>query len=63
MKIIDTENPDVLVLEPCVFHDERGFFLEAWNARLQNEVKLDLQFVQDNHLGRPAMCSGACITR
>jgi dTDP-4-dehydrorhamnose 3,5-epimerase len=49
MKIIDTENPDVLVLEPCVFHDERGFFLEAWNARLQNEVKLDLQFVQDNH--------------
>ena len=33
MKIIDTENPDVLVLEPRLFPDERGFFLEAWNAR------------------------------
>jgi dTDP-4-dehydrorhamnose 3,5-epimerase len=50
MKIIGTENPDVLVLEPRVFPDERGFFLEAWNARVfQNEIKLDLQFVQDNH--------------
>ena len=50
MKIIGTENPDVLVLEPRVFPDERGFFLEAWNARVfQNEINLDLQFVQDNH--------------
>lgn len=50
MKIIGTENPDVLVLEPRSFPDERGFFLEAWNARVfQNEIKLDLQFVQDNH--------------
>jgi dTDP-4-dehydrorhamnose 3,5-epimerase len=50
MKIVATENPDVLVLEPRVFPDERGFFLETWNARLfQNEIKLDLQFVQDNH--------------
>jgi dTDP-4-dehydrorhamnose 3,5-epimerase len=50
MKIIDTENPDVLVLEPRVFPDERGFFLEAWNARVfRNEIKLDVQFVQDNH--------------
>jgi dTDP-4-dehydrorhamnose 3,5-epimerase len=50
MKIIGTENPDVLILEPRVFPDERGFFLETWNARLfRNEIKLDLQFVQDNH--------------
>ena len=50
MKVIGTEIPDVLVLEPRVFHDERGFFLEAWNARVfQNEIKLDVQFVQDNH--------------
>ena len=50
MKIIDTENPEVLILEPRVFPDERGFFLEAWNARVfRNEIKLDVQFVQDNH--------------
>jgi dTDP-4-dehydrorhamnose 3,5-epimerase len=50
MKIIGTENPDVLILEPRVFPDERGFFLETWNARVfRNEIKLDLQFVQDNH--------------
>ena len=50
MKVIGTEIPDVLVLEPHVFHDERGFFLESWNARaFRNETKLDVQFVQDNH--------------
>jgi dTDP-4-dehydrorhamnose 3,5-epimerase len=50
LKVIRTEIPDVLALEPRVFPDERGFFLEAWNARaFQDEVKLDLQFVQDNH--------------
>jgi dTDP-4-dehydrorhamnose 3,5-epimerase len=50
MNIIGTEIPDVLLLEPRVFHDERGFFLETWNARVfQNEIKLDVQFVQDNH--------------
>ena len=50
MKIIGTDNPDVLVLEPRVFPDERGFFLEAWNARIfRNETKLDMQFVEDNH--------------
>ena len=50
MKAIGTEIPDVLVLEPHVFHDERGFFLESWNARaFRNETKLDVQFVQDNH--------------
>ena len=50
MNIIGSEIPDVLLLEPRVFQDERGFFLEAWNARgFQNETKLDVQFVQDNH--------------
>src|SRR5215469_4804509 len=50
MKIIGTDNPDVLLLEPRVFPDERGFFLESWNARIfRNEIKLDMQFVQDNH--------------
>jgi len=50
MRIIGTDNPDVLLLEPRVFPDERGFFLEAWNARIfRNDIKLDMQFVQDNH--------------
>ena len=50
MKVIGTEIPDVLLLEPRVFRDERGFFLETWNARtFRNEIKLDVQFVQDNH--------------
>ena len=50
MKVISTEIPDVLLLEPHVFQDERGYFLETWNARtFRNEIKLDVQFVQDNH--------------
>lgn len=50
MKVIGTKIPDVLLLEPLVFPDERGFFLEAWNARaFRNGIKLDVQFVQDNH--------------
>jgi hypothetical protein len=43
-------DPDVLLLEPRVFHDERGFFLETWNERVfQNDIKLNAQFVQDKH--------------
>jgi dTDP-4-dehydrorhamnose 3,5-epimerase len=50
MKVISTEISDVLLLEPHVFQDERGYFLETWNARtFRNEIKLDVQFVQDNH--------------
>ena len=50
MKVISTKIPDVLILEPLVFQDERGFFLETWNAnKFENEVKVDTQFVQDNH--------------
>jgi dTDP-4-dehydrorhamnose 3,5-epimerase len=50
VKITRTEIPDVLVLEPRVFIDERGFFLESWNARQFNSaVGFDVQFVQDNH--------------
>jgi dTDP-4-dehydrorhamnose 3,5-epimerase len=50
MKVISTKIPEVLLLEPLIFRDERGFFLETWNARtFRNELKLDVQFVQDNH--------------
>jgi len=50
MKVTPTEIADVLLLEPRVFGDERGFFLESWNAREFNRaVGSDVQFVQDNH--------------
>lgn len=49
MKVIDTDIPDVKIIEPRVFGDQRGFFTETWNARAFVEAGLDLAFVQDNH--------------
>ena len=50
MKVAQTAIPDVLILEPKVFGDSRGFFLESFNARTFREVTgLDVDFVQDNH--------------
>ena len=50
MKITPCKIADVLLLEPRVFGDERGFFLESFNQRAFNAATgLDLQFVQDNH--------------
>jgi dTDP-4-dehydrorhamnose 3,5-epimerase len=50
MNVIRTEIPDVLILEPKVFGDARGFFLESFNDKVFREATgLDLEFVQDNH--------------
>src|SRR5215813_12726907 len=50
MKVIATSIPDVLILEPQVFGDARGFLLESWNSRkFCDAVGLDISFVQDNH--------------
>lgn len=49
MHLTQTAVPDVLLIEPRVFGDARGFFMETWNARTFAEAGLDLQFVQDNH--------------
>jgi dTDP-4-dehydrorhamnose 3,5-epimerase len=50
MKVRPTALPDVLLLEPRVFGDDRGFFMESWNARAFGEATgLDVAFVQDNH--------------
>lgn len=50
MNIIPTAIPDLLILEPRVFGDARGFFMESFNARSFAEATgLDLSFVQDNH--------------
>lgn len=49
MNIIETKLPGPLIIEPRVFGDARGFFLEAWNEKAFAEAGLDLAFVQDNH--------------
>jgi dTDP-4-dehydrorhamnose 3,5-epimerase len=50
LNIIATSIPDVLIIEPKVFGDERGFFFESFNSRQFNEaVGREVQFVQDNH--------------
>ncbi|NBU58721.1 MAG: dTDP-4-dehydrorhamnose 3,5-epimerase [Betaproteobacteria bacterium] len=50
MEVIRTRIPDVLILEPRVHGDARGFFLESWNAQTFRGVTgLDVGFVQDNH--------------
>lgn len=50
MNVVTTDLPGVLIIEPKVFGDERGFFYESFNARSFNEATgLDVQFVQDNH--------------
>ena len=50
MKVIPTAIPDLLILEPRVFGDARGFFLESYNRRVFHEAAgVDVDFVQDNH--------------
>ncbi|MGQ4696732.1 dTDP-4-dehydrorhamnose 3,5-epimerase [Enterobacter sp. AG326] len=50
MNIIKTEIPDVLIFEPKVFGDDRGFFMESFNQRMFNEaVGKEVNFIQDNH--------------
>ena len=50
MKVTPTAIPDVLIIEPKVFGDARGFFFESYNLQAFNEATgLDVDFVQDNH--------------
>ena len=49
MKFIATEIPTVIVVEPRVWGDHRGFFMETWNRRPFAEGGIDVDFVQDNH--------------
>ena len=50
MKVTACAIPDVLLFEPRVFGDDRGFFFESFNQRAFNKASgLDLEFVQDNH--------------
>ena len=49
MRVVETELPGVLVVEPTVHRDARGFFLESYNERRYREAGIDAVFVQDNH--------------
>ncbi|WP_213751889.1 dTDP-4-dehydrorhamnose 3,5-epimerase, partial [Citrobacter freundii] len=50
MNVIKTEIPEVIIFEPKVFGDERGFFMESFNQRLFEEATgRKVEFVQDNH--------------
>lgn len=50
MKVIHTAIPDLLIIEPKVFGDERGFFFESYNQRIFADLTgRDINFVQDNH--------------
>jgi dTDP-4-dehydrorhamnose 3,5-epimerase len=49
MQFSSTELPGVVLVEPKVFEDERGFFFESYHKRLFDEQEISLEFVQDNH--------------
>ena len=49
MRLVRTEIPDVCLIEPKVFGDDRGFFYESWNRRTLANLGIEADFVQDNH--------------
>jgi len=49
MQFADTKLSGIVLVEPKVFEDERGFFFESYHKRLFNEQGIALEFVQDNH--------------
>ena len=49
MKVIETKLDGVVIIEPKVFGDDRGFFLESFQQQRYKEAGIDLPFVQDNH--------------
>tara|TARA_R110001592_G_scaffold53617_8_gene164422 strand:+ start:1514 stop:2065 length:552 start_codon:yes stop_codon:yes gene_type:complete len=53
MKVIETILPGVLIIEPKVFGDQRGFFTETFQVERYREVGVELPFVQDNHSRSP----------
>lgn len=49
MRFLECDIPGPLIIEPKVFGDQRGFFLESWNRGVFADAGLDVTFVQDNH--------------
>lgn len=69
MKIIRTVIPDILIIEPTVFHDERGWFMESFNEERFNHeltllgLPLPGPFVQDNHSSSERGCCEVYIIK
>ena len=49
MKVIETALPGVMIIEPQVFGDARGWFMESWSAKKMEDAGIHVAFVQDNH--------------
>ena len=49
MNIKETLLQNVYILEPAVFHDKRGFFMESYNKRILEQLGIHVDFIQDNH--------------
>ena len=49
MKVFDAKLKDVKIIEPDVFEDERGFFMESYSDEKYKRLGIDFNFVQDNH--------------
>ena len=49
MKVFDAKLKDVKIIQPDVFEDERGFFMESYSEEKYKELGIDFNFVQDNH--------------
>ena len=49
MQFIPLEIPEVILINPDVYRDNRGFFMESWQKRKFTEAGIGLEFVQDNH--------------
>ena len=49
VRVTKTDLPDLLILEPARFGDDRGFFSESWNRKTLQGQGIDIDFVQDNH--------------
>lgn len=49
MRVLETKLPGVLIIEPRVFGDSRGFFIESFQAERYRDVGIEAPFVQDNH--------------
>ena len=51
MRFVPTKIPDVILIEPKIFGDERGFFMETYKSAVFEKSGIDQEFVQDNHSG------------
>jgi dTDP-4-dehydrorhamnose 3,5-epimerase len=51
MRFIPTIIPDVILIEPIIFGDQRGFFMETYKRSVFSEAGIDYEFLQDNHSG------------